>query len=193
MGLVVEAAAPMPVTLAEVKAYLRIAGSEEDALLAGLVRGAAATGEAFTGRAMVARAVSETVAAGGAWTRLAAGPVRSIEAVDALAPDGTATALEATDYLIDIDAHGEGWVRVVAGSGAAGSGAAGSGRRARVRYTVGLAADANGVPEPLRHGVVRLAAHLYAHRAESDGSAPSAAPPAAVTALWRPWRRLRLG
>jgi hypothetical protein len=41
---------------------------------------------------------------------------------------------------------------------------------------------------PLRQGVVRLAAHLYAER---DGP-ELGGPPAAVTALWRPWRRMRL-
>jgi hypothetical protein len=44
------------------------------------------------------------------------------------------------------------------------------------------------VPEPLRQGIVRLAAHLYAARGEVE-----AVPPAAVAALWRPWRRVRLG
>jgi hypothetical protein len=36
---------------------------------------------------------------------------------------------------------------------------------------------------------VRLTAHLYTHRSLDGG----AGPPAAVTALWRPWRRLGLG
>ena len=58
----------------------------------------------------------------------------------------------------------------------------------RVRYTAGLADEANGVPEAIRHGIVRLAAHLYQKR-EAHETAP---PPATVTALWRPWRRLRL-
>jgi hypothetical protein len=44
------------------------------------------------------------------------------------------------------------------------------------------------VPEALRQGMVRLAAHLYAHRDREEG----AGPPAAVTALWRLWRRLGL-
>ena len=32
-----------------------------------------------------------------------------------------------------------------------------------------MAADANGLPEALRHGIVRLAAHLYTHRDAEDG------------------------
>jgi hypothetical protein len=46
--------------------------------------------------------------------------------------------------------------------------------------------DRSALPAPVMQGVVLLAAHLFEHR---DASA---APPAAVAALWRPYRRLRL-
>jgi uncharacterized phiE125 gp8 family phage protein len=60
--------------------------------------------------------------------------------------------------------------------------------RVLVRYRAGLAADWNGVPEPLRQGIVRLAAHLYGARGGTEGPAP-----ASVAALWRPFRRLPFG
>lgn len=179
MGTITSQPPAAPVPLAEVKAYLRIGTSEEDALLAGLARGAAGLCEAFTGRALLARAVTEMLPASTAWTRLGAAPVRAIESVASLAPDGTATALPAEDHAIDIDAAGDGWVRLTRLDGA---------KRIRVSYSAGMAADPNGIPEALRHGIVRLAAHLYTHRDARDGSGP----PAAVTALWRPWRRLRI-
>lgn len=181
MGALALAPAPLPpVPLAELKVYLRIATSEEDALLAGHVRCAAEACEAFTGRVLVERAVAETLPASTAWARLGAAPVRSIESVAALAAGGSERALAAADYAIDIDAAGEGWVRLIGQI---------EETRMRVGYAAGLAADPNGIPEPLRHGVLRLAAHLYGQR---DSGRP-AEPPAAVTALWRPWRRLRLG
>ena len=181
MGAIQAEPAPVPpAALAEVKAYLRIGTSDEDALLAALVRSAADTCEAFVGRLLIARAVSEIVPASSGWTRLGTAPVLSIEAVSALAADGSAAALPADAYAIDIDAAGEGWVRLTA---------ARSEKRLRVDYRAGLASEPNGLPEALRHGIVRLAAHLYVHRDGADG----AGPPAAVTALWRPWRRLRLG
>jgi uncharacterized phiE125 gp8 family phage protein len=173
MGLVSEEAAPAPVTLDEVKAFLRLGNEEEDALVAGLVRSAAETCERFTGRALVSREVEEVVAASGAWTRLGIAPVQAIEAVAAEGGE----PLPAGDYAIDIDAAGDGWVRVLRPVDE---------KRVRVRYRAGLAADPNGVPEALRHGIVRLTAHLYAHREDGAG------PPFAVAALWRPWRRLRL-
>jgi len=176
MAAVTMEAPPAAVALGEVKAFLRIATSDEDALIAGFVRSASAACEAFTGLALVEREVRETVVPG-AWRRLGVAPVRAIEDVAAVAADGSETALASDAYRIDIDAAGEGWVRATSEE-----------RRARVAYTAGLAADWNGVPEPLRQGIVRLAAHLYAVRGETE-----AVPPASVAALWRPWRRVRLG
>jgi uncharacterized phiE125 gp8 family phage protein len=179
MGMITAEPAPLPIPLAEAKSFLRIAVSDEDALLAGLVRGAADMCEAFTGRALLERAVAEVLSAATGWTRLGAAPVRAVLGVDALDGGGAATPLDAATYAVDIDAAGDGWVRLLA---------AGDAKRIRVSYLAGMAADPNGLPEALRHGIVRLAAHLYAHRDNPNGGGP----PAAVTALWRPWRRLRL-
>jgi len=55
-----------------------------------------------------------------------------------------------------------------------------------VTVEAGLAADWPSLPAPLRQGVAMLAAYLFDSR---DGAG---APPAAVTALWRPFRRMRL-
>jgi uncharacterized phiE125 gp8 family phage protein len=179
MGIMIAEAPAAPVALAELKAFLRIGVSEEDALLAGLARAAADMCEAFTGRALLLRGIEEMLPASRAWTRLGTAPVAAIEAVALIGADGAATALTAQDYAIDIDASGEGWVRLLLGL---------EPKRVRVSYRAGMAAHANGLPEALRHGIVRLAAHLYTHRDRPDGGGP----PAAVTALWRPWRRLRL-
>ncbi len=179
-GFVAAAASALPVSLAELKADARIATSEEDALLAGCARAATDLCEQFTGTLLIARSVEEIMPAGGGWMRLGAAPVRSIESVAALASGGEEAPLQADDYAVDIDAAGEGWVRLLASR---------EEKRVKVAYEAGLAADANGVPEALRQGIVRLALHSYARR---DAPEPET-PPAAVTALWRPWRRLRLG
>ena len=69
---------------------------------------------------------------------------------------------------------GDGWVR---------RRQAGAVTRVRVGGTAGMADDENGVPEPIRQGVLRLVAHLFTARDGEGGE-----PPAAVTALWRPYR-----
>src|SRR3546814_2135654 len=59
--------------------------------------------------------------------------------------------------------------------------------RVDVTFMAGLATDWAGVPEAIRQGAVRLAAHMFAQR-DGEGSAP----PAVVSAPWRRWRRMRL-
>jgi len=162
-----------PVSLDEVKAFLRIEGSDEDGLLAMLVRSASALAEAFTGQKLIARDFTERVAAAATWTRLSATPVVAIDGID-----GSTGALPGGSYEIDIDAAGDGWVRIIGASDA----------KVSVRYRAGLAHDWNGIPEALRLGIVRLVAHLYTHRDRDD----AAGVPTAVVALWRPWRRMRL-
>ena len=51
-----------------------------------------------------------------------------------------------------------------------------------------IADDWADVAPPLKEGIIRFAAHLYADR----GATALREPPAAVAALWRPWRELRL-
>jgi uncharacterized phiE125 gp8 family phage protein len=166
--------------MAEAKAYLRIVGTDEDALVARLMRSAAELCEQFTGQVLIARAFTELLAAPAAWARLGATPVRAISGVEALSAEGAAVPLAAVAYAIDIDANGDGWVRVTD---------AGAAKRVRVSFEAGMASQWSGVPETLRQGTVRLAAHLYTKRDAADDIGP----PAAVTALWRPWRRMRLG
>jgi uncharacterized phiE125 gp8 family phage protein len=161
------------VTLAEAQAYARVETGEEEALLAGLVRTASGLCEAFLGQVVVARSFSERVQASSDWQRLCVAPVRSIEAVTI---DGV--AVPASAYSTDIDSNGCGWVRLANPH---------AGSIIEVSGTAGMASGQNDVPEPIRHGVLRLAAHLFAVRDGEGGEMP-----AAVTALWRPYRRMRI-
>ena len=163
------------------KAYLRVERADEDVLIAGLVAAAAELCEAFTGRALLTRGFSETIMASRAWQRLGRAPVRAITSVEALPAEGPAQGLASAGYGIDIDSGGDGWVRLAVPLEA---------RRIRVGYQAGTAAAWAELPAALRHGIVRLAAHFYANRT-AQGPGPGE-PPAAVAALWRPFRRLRL-
>lgn len=166
------------VTMAEAQAYVRIETGEEEALLAGLIRTSSALCEAFINQVVVARSFQCDLPASGRWERLPITPVRALSDVAAVAQDGVPTLISPSGYTLDIDFSGDGWVRV---SPAAGS------SRVRVSGTAGMAEDENSVPEPIRQGVLRLVGHLFTSRDEAGGE-----PPAAVTALWRPYRRMRL-
>lgn len=163
------------------KAYLRVERADEDGLIAGIVLAAAELCEAFIGEALLERDFTETFPAGRAWRRLTRSPVRSITQIEALPDEGSAQVLPAANYGIDIDSRGDGWVRLTA---------TGEVLRIRVGYRAGLAGAWADLPAALRQGILRLAAHFYTSRVP-EGPRTSE-PPAAVAALWRPFRRIRL-
>jgi uncharacterized phiE125 gp8 family phage protein len=172
--------APPIVTMSEAQAYVRIETGEEEAVLAGLIRTASALCEAFINQLVIARDFTVDLPASCAWERLPVSPVRAITQVERLDSNGVETILAADSYAIDIDSSGDGWVRSVQQIART---------HLRVSGSAGVADDENGVPEPIRQGVLRLVAHLFTAR-DGDGGGE---PPAAVTALWRPYRRMRLG
>lgn len=163
------------------KGFLRVERSDEDGLIGGLVAAAAELCERFIGQALLARGFTETIPASPAWQRLTRAPVRAIGSVEVLAAEGPAQALASGEYAIDIDSAGDGWVRLTA---------VGEVRRVRVGYQAGVAAAWADLPTALRQGILRLAAHFYTSRAAEEARASE--PPAAVTALWRPFRRMRI-
>lgn len=156
--------------VATIKARLRIVSTDEDALIAGFAEAALGLAERVTGQATIARAMEQELRGCGGWQRLAARPVRSIDAVT----DPMDVALPVGSYAVDIDREGMGWVRLTVG------------QAVRVGFTAGLAMDWDGLPPGVREGATMLAAHLFDDR---TGQAPV---PAAVSALWRPFRTMRL-
>ena len=178
-AIVTPAALP-PAALAELKQWLGITTAHDDAPLSGLLRAGIEMCEAFTGTMPLIAACEEIVPARSGWQALATQPVQAITAIESIDVAGNRTALSSSAYAVELDAQGGGWVRV-AGVPAA--------LRFAVRFTAGLAAEWDELPAPLRHGVIRLAAHQHRER-ETNGAAP--VPPASVAALWRPWRKVRL-
>ena len=165
--------------VAELKAYLRIEQDEEDSLLGGLLATAIEQGEAFTRQIFIERRVVDRMPVSSAWQRLHAGPVRSISAVQAIRFAQAPTLLLPDAYALDIDAMGVGWARMVQATDA---------RQIDVEFRAGMASDWAALPETIRIGVIRLAAHLYTVRDDPSDTGP----PAIVAAFWLPWRRLRL-
>jgi uncharacterized phiE125 gp8 family phage protein len=160
---------PAPViagAVAAARGMLRLEGHGEDAVLTGLVRTALETAEIWCGQAMVARPCVEVLTGTGGWQTL---PDHPVTAITELA--GVPLAQQA----IDIGADGRGRVMLPAGA------------TATVRYVAGAAARWGAVPGPVAHGVVMLAVHLWERRGGDT------APPTAVAALWRPYRRLGIG
>ena len=172
-------AAALAAGLDDAKSYLRIEGDDDDPGVTSLLGAAGGVAEGFLSQAIIIREFEESVPAVSQWRRLARMPVRAISSVQGLPAEGAAFDLPVAAYAIDIDADGDGWVRVSDPGGAT---------RIVVTYEAGIAPGWAGLPDMIRQGIIRLVAHLHAHRdARDDGG-----PPIAVAALWRPWRRMRL-
>ncbi len=169
-----------PAALAELKQWLGISTSQDDGPLTALLRAALDLCESFTGTMPLNADCEEVLPVTGGWQALATQPVLAITAIEAILADGTRSALPITAWSAELDADGSGRVRVAS---------PGNATRLAVRFSAGLAPGWPTLPEALRHGVMRLAAYQHRQR-DNDGAGPL--PPAAVAALWRPWRRVRL-
>ena len=202
MRVIVTPAVLPPAALAELKDWLGITTTADDAGLSGLLALALDVCADFIGMVPLASNVEEIVdlralpgpgewqerhypgewrlgPALRGWQRLSTRPVSAVLGVDGLTLEGDRVALGPEAYAVRIAADGTCELRI---------GDPGEYRRAVVRMRAGIAAEWAGLPMALRHGVMRLAAHQYRTRDTAEADLP----PASVSALWRPWRRMRL-
>ncbi|TIX49383.1 head-tail connector protein [Alteraurantiacibacter aquimixticola] len=170
----------VPGALDELKNWLAISTPQDDISLTALLTSALDMCEAFTRQMPLEAQCEEVLPAVRDWQRLSTTPVQSVTGVEQIATDGARTPLGAGDYALDLAADGTARIRLLA--------PAVHGRIA-VRFAAGIAPSWDTLPEALRHGIIRLAAYNYRQR-DLDSVKP--VPPAAVAALWSPWRRLRL-
>ncbi|WP_068076090.1 head-tail connector protein [Novosphingobium lentum] len=173
-----------PAALDELKAWLGVTTTGDDAELIALLRTALELCEGFTGRMPLLSTCEDVLPGCAGWQALSVRPVQTIAGVAALAPDGTRSAVSAAGYELDLDAEGGGRVRLLVPISVATLSS-----RIVVTFTAGLAPTWDSLPDAIRHGVIRLAAHHHTNR---DAGAGAAEPPATVAALWRPWRRVRV-
>lgn len=169
-----------PEALAELKQWLGVTTQRDDAPLTALLRAALDMCASFTGVMPIACTCEEVLPARSGWQALSSGPVLAITGAETLDAGGVRATLAPEDYAFEIEADGGGRIRLLGST---------SGDRIAVRFIAGLAADWAHLPDAMRHGVVRMAAHQHRER-ETSGAL--AAPPASVAALWRPWRLVRL-
>lgn len=166
--------------LDELKEWLAITTPRDDAVLTSILHGALDMCEAFTGHMPLETLCEEVLPASAFWQQLQTRPVQAVAGIEGLRTDGTRFAVAPKDHAIDLDADGGGRLRLLRQIGTS---------RIAVRFTAGVTASWMSLPDGLRQGVLRLAAHHYTQR---GAVGKETAPPAAVAALWRPWRRLRL-
>ena len=148
--------------LTELKLWLGISTAQDDAPLTALLRAGLDMCEAFTGSMPIEALCEEVLPASGDWQMLATRPVQAITLVQAIPPSGPRSDLATSAYAIDLDADGGGRVQVTQ---------PGNASRVAVRFTAGLAPSWEALPDALRQGMLRLAAHQHRER-ETSGAAP---------------------
>jgi uncharacterized phiE125 gp8 family phage protein len=161
------------------KTYLRLETDEEDASIGALLMAALVHAEGYLGQLLIERDVVERISASTGWQRLTATPVRSVSSATGIPAEGAPFLLPGHAFSVDVNQHHDGWIRFMQ---------PGSAGRADVAYRAGMVPGWPDLPEAISMAVLRIAAHLHAHRDAPDDQGP----PPAVASLLRPWRRMRL-
>ena len=201
----------LPLELNELRAALRLDDDQtlEDAVLLADLRAATAACERFTRRALITQTWSlyrdawplEDDGAGlrEGWSEgalretgaralaLPRPPLQAVVHVKTFAEDDSETLWPAGNYFVD-SAGLPG--RLVARSGQVFPAPGRAANGIEVRFRAGHGDTPGEVPEPLRQGILRLAAHLFEHRGDAMTEAAAAASGAA--ALWQPFVVARL-
>lgn len=150
-----------PVTLTEVKNYLRVDIAEDDELLSGHIETARPILEERTGRALVTQTWRQIL---GAWPgddtiELCRSPAQSVTSVLYYSTDDTENTLSSNDYSLDADAepgrivlnYGDNWPTTTLRPN----------KPIKVTFIAGYGDAATAVPEPLRRAIMMQVSLLY--------------------------------
>lgn len=169
----VQAPAATPVSLADVKLWLRVDHSDDDSLIMQLIAAATDTldGTGLLGQAIVTQTWRQICneAPSGELLELELGPVQSIAGVEWTARDGSTVTGDPADFSLATDG-GKWWVRSAAWprdlSTAPGA--------LRIDFVAGFG-DSVDVPAAIKTALMLLIGHWYEHR-EATGTALSEIP-----------------
>jgi uncharacterized phiE125 gp8 family phage protein len=161
-----------PLTLADLKAHIRIEGDDEDALLASLIRVAREHLERVTGLALISQGWRLYL---DCWPEngpleIARGPVLAVDAVRAFDELGEESAVALTGHVLDgVRRPARLWLRERPAARQAMNGI-------EVDFTAGFGESGADVPDTLKRATLVHAAHMYEFR----GAVPVEMQPASV-------------
>lgn len=180
-----------PVSLAEVKAFLKVDTADEDDLIQTLIAAGRVHMEAITRRAMIDQNWRLTLDdwPDGNEVRLPLGPLDALVAVRVYDPDGAATVLTLAQFLADI---GSTPGRIVLPPTIEGEPVRRDALAIEIDYTAGYGAAASNVPEALRQAMLALVAHWFEHRDAVLMAGTGAIVPVSFDKLIAPYRVVSL-
>lgn len=162
-----------PVSLADVKAFLRIEDSDEDTLIESFISAARRAAEEYMSRSLAAQQWKLSYDGYPPQSvNLPYGPVNSIVSVDIFQVDETSATLAAQSYYLT-PARDMVLFDVIP-----------CGHRVEITYSAG-ATLASDVPPSIRQGIIGHVAALYEQR-------ENAAMPESTKALYAPYREVRI-
>lgn len=180
---IVEPAGVSGTALDDLKDWLGITRPNEDSRLTALLRSALSTCEAFTGQSPLSQLVEERLPVRPGTTQLSARPVASLATVEVVAQDGSRTALGVDSFSFELRHDGTACFQLHHDV---------EGQAIAVRVRTGIAGTWADMPGPLKQGILRLCAFEYRERDRVGESKVRSVPPASVSALWQPWRGVRI-
>ena len=187
-----------PLTLDEVKTFLRIDHDNDDAFVSGLIAVARQFCENITGRSLITRSYSlyldawPSTASSGWWDGVREGadiasstaalplpkpPLLSVTQVNVYAADNTSSIFAASNYFVDT-AGVPGRLVLTQGAVPPTPGRVANG--IEIQLKAGYGATPQSVPALLRQGMKKMIAHLYEHRGDSADQALLASGAAAI-------------
>jgi uncharacterized phiE125 gp8 family phage protein len=184
--ILVDGPAVEPVTVPEMRAWLRLDDDAEDALVAALIKTARVIVEVIARRVLIEsrwRVVLDHWPAGRI-VRFPLSPVIAVDSVQVRDATGGAQTLAAGAYRMDAASDP---ARLFVDASAPEPGVAPGG--IAIEFRAGFGATAAAVPEPLRHAIRLLIAHSFEHRGDDEAGGTL---PDDVLALLAPYRRPRL-
>jgi uncharacterized phiE125 gp8 family phage protein len=180
-----------PVSLADVKAHLRLDTNNDDLLLSALIATSRQQIEAALDLALIHQTWSLTLDAWPSSRRIDVplAPVSALTAVRTFDTDGIASPLPLASFQLDRAStppriHCKAALTIATPLRALAA--------IELTFIAGFGATASAVPAPIRQALLLLVAHWYDNRSAGDASISVQAIPDAVSALLQPYRQHRL-
>ncbi len=175
-----------PVATADLKAHLRVFGTSEDALIAGLGTAARQQAEAYTNRSFVTQTWDLALDAfpEGTEIPLPRPPLQSVSYLKYFDAGGTEQTWGTANYFVDAKNVPP---RLVRDPAVPWPDTDRRPNAVTIRYMAGYGTAGTDVPESLRLGIKVLAAHLYEHRGDAEPAGLAEMPKAAEHIMF-PWR-----